>query len=138
MVHFPWDKTEENSKQNLRRNNQNSNEEEQEIRKMQFDKASSYSSKEAKLEEKGLNFKIPVDADTRRGSNIFSVNCGNCHGLSLNSNPSIKTGPFLGNIYGRIVGGDPKYKYSKNINERTFRWNRFNLMEFIKSPKKLN
>ena len=62
----------------------------------------------------------------------------------INSNISLlekegnrdKLGPNLGDIYGRISGGDLTYSYSKNLESNAIRWNRYNLINFILNPNR--
>ena len=99
-------------------------------------KASFHSIAEAEEEEKNSPYTLPIDSDPIRGSDIFQKYCGSCHHLNSNSKTNPMRFPGIGNVYGRLVGADAYFEYSKNYDNISFRWNKVNLFEFIKSPKK--
>ena len=97
-------------------------------------KASFHSIEESKKEDQAKKGAFPVDADVKKGSDIFTKLCSTCHHLSANSKDVTKQFPGLGNIYGRIVGGDSYYNYSPIFGKLNFRWNKSKLSDFLRNP----
>ena len=90
--------------------------------------------KGAKKRDKLLKRSLPIDGDVKKGSEGFLRYCSSCHSVNYKNTESNLTGPFLGNVYGRIVGSQLNYKYSKGVERRFFRWNRNTLYNFILNP----
>lgn len=88
----------------------------------------------AKKQDKNLLPKLPIDGDVKKGSENFLRYCSTCHAVNYKNHNENITGPFLGNIYGRIVGSQTGYNYSSDADRRFFRWNRNTLHNFILSP----
>jgi len=77
----------------------------------------------------------PANADIAKGEKNFK-RCTACHTLEKGKN---RVGPSLYQVYGRKAGQVPKFKYSKGLQEAAAKglvWNRENLMEYLKDPRK--
>ena len=77
----------------------------------------------------------PASADTAKGQKNFK-RCKACHSLTEGKNG---LGPSLHKVYGRKAGAIAKFKYSKGIKaaaEKGLVWNRENLMDYLKHPRK--
>ena len=88
----------------------------------------------AKMQDRLKYRKLPMDGDVKKGSESFLRFCSSCHAVNYKKMNENLTGPFLGNIYGRIVGSQLNYKYSVNLDRRFYRWNRETLYNFILDP----
>ena len=79
---------------------------------------------------------VPIDGDYINGSRVFMRNCAGCHGLeSNNQGRQSVTGPPLGLIYGRKVGNDKWFNYSKNYIDSRSIWNERSLFHYLKNPQ---
>ena len=97
-------------------------------------KASFHSIANSKKEDRLKKGLFPVDADVKKGSDVFTKLCSTCHHLSANSKNAERQFPGLGNLYGRIVGGDAYYNYSPIFGRLNFRWSKSNLSDFLRKP----
>jgi len=77
----------------------------------------------------------PAQADVEKGKKNFK-RCVSCHSLTEGKNG---LGPSLHQVFGRKAGSLAKFKYSKGMKaaaEKGLVWNRENLMEYLKHPRK--
>jgi cytochrome c oxidase assembly protein subunit 11 len=76
-------------------------------------------------------FTATAEPDAARGQQLFSERCSACHALDKN-----KTGPMLGEIFGRKAGSAPAYKYSTALANADFVWSADNLDRWLTDPRK--
>lgn len=86
-------------------------------------------------EKNRMKSDIPIDGDIVNGSRVFMRSCITCHSLETNNQGMKTSGPALGMIYGRKVGVDPFFDYSKGLLEADFLWTEKRLFSFVSNPK---
>jgi cytochrome c oxidase assembly protein subunit 11 len=69
-------------------------------------------------------------ASVQRGGQLFAVRCAACHDLAQN-----KTGPMLGDVFGRAAGRAPGYGYSSALAGAGLVWSADNLDRWLSGPK---
>jgi cytochrome c oxidase assembly protein Cox11 len=72
--------------------------------------------------------KAPVSAE--EGKLLFATNCAACHDLERN-----KTGPALGNVFGRKAGTAPGFHYSQALSQSGIVWNVEKLDKWLTGPR---
>lgn len=76
-------------------------------------------------------FTSAAEPDPVRGQQLFEQRCAACHGLDVN-----KTGPMLGNVFGRKAASAVGYNYSPALREVELRWTGDNLERWLTDPRK--
>ena len=64
----------------------------------------------------------------------FAV-CAACHATEKNA--AVRIGPNLFGVGGRAAGTQPNFNYSPAMKASQIRWNRANLLAFVRQPSKL-
>ena len=72
----------------------------------------------------------PAPGDSSRGEQLFRRNCAQCHALTEN-----RTGPRLGDVYGRAVATVPGFRYSAAITSQSFAWSDTTLDAWLAGPR---
>jgi cytochrome c2 len=67
-----------------------------------------------------------------RGRQAFAERCAACHALEIN-----KTGPRLGNVFGRPAASAPGYRYSPALTHAGLTWSADNLDRWLTNPGKM-
>lgn len=70
--------------------------------------------------------------DAARGEALFKSRCGGCHSLERN-----RAGPALGNVFGRVAGKVPHFRYSKALGAASHVWTREALLAWLSGPEAL-
>lgn len=70
--------------------------------------------------------------DAVRGEALFKARCSGCHSLDRH-----RAGPALGNVFGRMAGKAPDFKYSKALGAASHVWTRERLLTWLSGPEAL-
>ena len=68
--------------------------------------------------------------DSSRGERLFRRNCAQCHALTEN-----RTGPRLGDVYGRTVASVAGFRYSAAVTSQSFTWSDATLDAWLAGPR---
>jgi cytochrome c len=66
------------------------------------------------------------------GEALFEKRCSNCHELDEHDR-----GPALRDVYGRIAGHEPGFRYSQALSSRFFNWDEANLDIWLQGPGRM-
>jgi cytochrome c len=75
---------------------------------------------------------LVVEGDPAVGRDLFVGKCSGCHDLFMN-----KSGPYLGDVYGRVAGTAGGFNYSDAIVDYGKVWEEENLNDWLKNTQKL-
>ena len=75
-------------------------------------------------------FTASATPDPKRGAKLFAERCGACHALDRN-----KTGPMLGNVFGRAAAATPDYNYSPALRAADVTWAAASLDKWLTNPR---
>jgi cytochrome c len=73
-----------------------------------------------------------TNGPTERGEALFEKHCRNCHELDEHDR-----GPALRDVYGRMAGHKPGFRYSKALSTRFFNWDEANLDIWLQGPGRM-
>jgi cytochrome c oxidase assembly protein subunit 11 len=76
-------------------------------------------------------FEADAAPDAVHGEQLFSERCTSCHAIDSN-----KTGPMLGDVFGRKAGSAAGYHYSPALESAAFIWSTDSLDQWLADPKK--
>jgi cytochrome c len=68
--------------------------------------------------------------DAVRGEKLFQRQCSQCHALQEN-----RSGPRLGDVFGRAVGSVPGFRYSIALQSQAFVWSDSSLNVWLSGPR---
>jgi len=75
---------------------------------------------------------LVVEGDPALGRDLFVNKCSGCHDLFMN-----KSGPYLGDVYGRVAGTASGFNYSDALVDYAKVWEEENLNDWLKNTQKL-
>jgi cytochrome c len=73
-----------------------------------------------------------LPSDMLNGEALFEKRCSSCHELDAHDR-----GPALRDVYGRLVGHKPGFRYSVALSSRFFNWDEANLDIWLQGPGRM-
>jgi cytochrome c len=73
---------------------------------------------------------LPLPGNAANGERLFNRRCSGCHSLVEH-----RTGPRLGDVYGRRVGAAVGYRYSESVSAQQFVWADSTLDLWLAGPR---
>jgi cytochrome c len=75
---------------------------------------------------------VPLASGELSGAALFERLCSNCHELDEHNR-----GPALRDVYGRLAGHNPGFRYSSALRTRFFNWDEANLDIWLQGPGRM-